>query len=186
MSRVIAVLAGMAATAALGYAGYATVIWYSIRPQPARPIDRPVAGPLRPALRSARAPLVMGAVTQPWRADVAFRALPPEEFAAFSEPGYVKIAWTLRADPIGPSTSVFRTETRAIATDSDSRVRFRRYWAFLSPGILLIRYELLRLLETEAERRRHAAPAMSGLTPLTDGRCSASRATGVTGGRPSR
>jgi hypothetical protein len=96
--------------------------------------------------------LVMGAVTEPWKANVVFRALPPEEFAAFSEPGYVKIAWTLRADPVGPSSSMFRTETRAIATDSHSRVRFRRYWAFLSPGILLIRYEMLRLLRTESER----------------------------------
>lgn len=105
--------------------------------------------------------IVMGAVTQPWKADVVFRALPPEQFAAFSEPGYVKIAWTLRVDPTGPSSCVFRTETRAIATDPESRSRFRRYWAFLSPGILLIRYEMLRLLETEAERRHHAARAMA-------------------------
>jgi hypothetical protein len=31
--------------------------------------------------------IVMGAVTQPWRANVVFRALPAEEFAAFAEPG---------------------------------------------------------------------------------------------------
>jgi hypothetical protein len=105
--------------------------------------------------------IVMGAVTQPWKANVVFRALPPEKFAAFSEPGFVKIVWTLRADPIGPSTCLFRTETRAIATDAESRSRFRRYWAFLSPGIRLIRYEMLRLLETEAERRFHASPAMA-------------------------
>jgi len=41
--------------------------------------------------------VVVGAVTKPWEANVTFRALPPDEFAAFSEPGYVKIAWTLRA-----------------------------------------------------------------------------------------
>lgn len=101
--------------------------------------------------------IVMGAVTQPWKADVVFRALPPDKFAAFSEPGYVKIAWTLAVEPIDPSTCMFRTETRAIATDADSRARFRRYWAFLSRGILLIRYEMLRLLGTEAELRQHPA-----------------------------
>jgi hypothetical protein len=100
----------------------------------------------------------MGAITQPWKADVVLRALPPEKFAAFSEPGYVKISWTLRVDPTGPSGCVFRTETRAIATDPESRSRFRRYWAFLSPGILLIRYEMLRLLVTEAERRHASRP----------------------------
>lgn len=106
--------------------------------------------------------IVMGAVTQPWKADVVFRALPPEAFAAFSEPGYVKIAWTLVVEPTGSSDSVFRTETRAIATDADSRARFRRYWAFLSPGILLIRYEMLRLLGNEAGIRRQGWQAGTG------------------------
>jgi len=35
--------------------------------------------------------IVMGAVTQPWMANVVFRALPPDEFAAFRQPDYVKI-----------------------------------------------------------------------------------------------
>ena len=52
----------------------------------------------------------MGAVTQPWQANVVFRPLPPEQFAAFNEPGYVKIAWTLRADSDGAAESIFRTE----------------------------------------------------------------------------
>jgi hypothetical protein len=38
-------------------------------------------------------------------------------------------------------------------TDRVSRKRFRRYWAFLSPGILIIRYEILRLVRAEAARR---------------------------------
>ena len=73
--------------------------------------------------------IVMGAITQPWLADVVFRALPPEEFAAFDEPGFVKIAWTLRADPVTATTSIFRTETRVTTTDPTARARFRRYWS---------------------------------------------------------
>jgi hypothetical protein len=38
---------------------------------------------------------VAGAVTRPWEADVKLRALPPEEFATFDDPGYAKIVWTL-------------------------------------------------------------------------------------------
>jgi len=98
--------------------------------------------------------VVMGAVTQPWKANVVFRALPPAEFAAFNEPDYVKIAWTLRADPIDADASIFRTETRAVATDAAARGKFRRYWSFLSPGIILIRWASLRPLKAEAERRR--------------------------------
>ena len=97
--------------------------------------------------------IVMGAVTQPWMANVVFRALPPDQFAAFDEPDYVKIVWTLRADPLGPAESMFRTETRAVATDPASRARFRRYWSFLSPGIILIRRLSLGPLKVDAERR---------------------------------
>ena len=96
--------------------------------------------------------IVMGAVTRPWEANPRFRALPPEEFAAFSEPGYVKIAWTLRVDPAGAAASVHRTETRAVATDGLARRKFRRYWAAVSPGIVLIRRIAVRLVKRRAER----------------------------------
>jgi hypothetical protein len=97
--------------------------------------------------------VVVGAVTRPWEANVTFRAVPPGQFAAFAEPGYVKIAWTIRADPIDARRSVFRTETRAIATDGYARTRFRRYWSLFSPGIIVIRWALLAPVKREAERR---------------------------------
>ncbi len=102
--------------------------------------------------------LVMGAVTQPWKGEAVFRPVPPEEFAAFNEPGFAKITWTLSVEPTGPDTCVFRTRTRVMTTDADSRQQFRRYWAMFSPGILLIRYEVLRLLKAAAERGREPAP----------------------------
>jgi hypothetical protein len=97
--------------------------------------------------------VVVGAVTKPWEPNVTFHALPPTEFAAFSDPGFVKIAWTLRADPVDGQTSIFRTETRAVATDAIARSRFRRYWALASPGIALIRRLSLPPLKSDAERR---------------------------------
>jgi hypothetical protein len=102
--------------------------------------------------------IVMGAVTQPWQANVIFTGMPPEEFIAFNNPGFVKIAWTLRVDPIGPGESVFRTETRAMTTDPSARAKFRWYWSKASPGIWLIRRLSLGPLKREAERRvRRAA-----------------------------
>ena len=97
--------------------------------------------------------VVMGAITQPWEANVVFRQLSRHEFVVFDEPGYVKIVWTLRADPIGADASIFRTETRAVATDAAARAKFRRYWSFLSPGIILIRRASLKPLRADAERR---------------------------------
>jgi hypothetical protein len=97
--------------------------------------------------------VVVGAVTRPWESNVVFRALPADRFAAFDEPGYVKIAWTLRADPVGVTRSHFRTETRAVATDTTARIKFRRYWSLLSPGIITIRWVALQPVKAEAERR---------------------------------
>ena len=97
--------------------------------------------------------IVVGSITKPWEANVTFRALPPGVFAAFRDPGFAKIVWTLRADPLGANDSVFRTETRVATTDETSRARFRRYWSLLSPGILLTRRISLGPLKREAERR---------------------------------
>jgi len=106
--------------------------------------------------------VVMGAAAQPWRADVTFLPLAPQQFATFDTPGYVKIAWTLRADAAWPDGSVFTTETRVVATDPEPRAKFRRYWRRVVPGVVSIRWILLRLLKGEAERNR--------LESLTHGR----------------
>ena len=107
--------------------------------------------------------IVMGAVTRPWEANVTFRALPPDEFAAFAEPGFVKIVWTLRADAIDEDTSLFRTETRAVATDAPARFLFRRYWACFSPGIGLVRALSLRPVKRDAERRASRTSVAEGV-----------------------
>jgi hypothetical protein len=101
--------------------------------------------------------IIFGTATQPWATDVGFRAIPPDQFAAFNEPGYVKIAWTVGTDPIGPSACVARTETRVSTTDAASRARFRWYWSFLSPGIKVIRVVLLRQIKAAAEAKEAAA-----------------------------
>jgi len=97
--------------------------------------------------------IVLGAVTQPWKGNPVFRGVPPGEFAEFHEPDYVKIVWTLRADPVGEAKSVFRTETRVVSTDAGARTKFRRYWSFLSPGIILIRRLSLGPLKKASEYR---------------------------------
>ena len=100
--------------------------------------------------------IVMGAVCQPWEGEVVFRPLPADEFAAFAEPGYAKIVWTLEVEPDGDTACTFRTRTRVATTDTEARRRFRRYWSIFSPGILLIRLEALRLLRASAQQRAAA------------------------------
>jgi hypothetical protein len=97
--------------------------------------------------------VVLGAVTQPWKANVVFHGLAPDTFADFDEPDFVKIVWNLRADPVGLNESMARTETRVAPTDPAARRKFRRYWSIFSPGIILIRRAALQLAKEEAERR---------------------------------
>jgi len=97
--------------------------------------------------------IVLGAITRPWVPNPIFEAVPPEQFASFKEPGYVKIAWMIRTDPVCATKSIARTETRATATDPVARRKFRRYWSLFAPGIVLIRRILLRGVKSEAERR---------------------------------
>jgi hypothetical protein len=112
--------------------------------------------------------LVFGAVTRPWEGDVHFRALPATEFAAFHEPGYAKIVWSITVEPDGPRNSRVRTETRVATTDVVSRARFRRYWALVSPGVSLIRYEALALLKRSAERPAVLARVPSPIALVPD------------------
>ena len=105
--------------------------------------------------------IVMGAVTRPWERMWCSAALLPEHFAAFNEPDYVKIVWTLRADAISPFSSIARSETRAVATDASARRKFRWYWSRFSAGIVLIRELSMRIVKREAEKRAMAAPAAS-------------------------
>jgi len=105
--------------------------------------------------------IVMGAYTQPWLAQVRFQALPPDQFATFHQPGYVKIIWTIEADSLGPLRSMARTQTRVETTDTRSRARFRTYWSKFSPGILLIRKQILDQIKSEAERQILRSPAPS-------------------------
>jgi hypothetical protein len=96
---------------------------------------------------------VVGTYTQPWHQQVTFQPLPPEQFATFAEPGYVKIIYTLAAEPLGPGRFRFVTRTRVVTTDAEARRRFRRYWAPMSAGTILIRYMSLPMAKREAERR---------------------------------
>ena len=96
--------------------------------------------------------VVVGAVTQPWMPNVIFRGIDPDAFRTFDEPFYVKIAWTLRVDPVDDTSCIFRTETRVLTTDADARSRFRWYWARFSPGIALIRRAMVQAVKHHAER----------------------------------
>jgi hypothetical protein len=101
--------------------------------------------------------VVFGSVTQPWETAPVFRSIPADDFLAFAEPGWVKIVWTLRADPIDDDRAAFQTETRVCTTDAAARERFRTYWSFVAPGVKLIRTAMLKPIKRAAEDRMRPA-----------------------------
>ena len=97
--------------------------------------------------------VVCGATCQPWMADVKFSALAPGEFATHAARDQVKIAWSLEAEALGPALTRFAQETRAVATDEQARLKFRRYWRWARFGIVGIRLLLMPAVRRVAERR---------------------------------
>ena len=95
--------------------------------------------------------LVLGQVGRPWKGAAVSKQVPttPEQFTPFDEPGFAKIATSLRVDPYGPRSSILTMETRVALTDETSRRRFRRYWLVIGPFSTLIRRMALRQLAKE-------------------------------------
>jgi hypothetical protein len=97
--------------------------------------------------------VVCGARCQPWLADVVFSPIGREAFLHYAEPGYVKIAWTLEAMQTQPHVTTLAQETRVLATDPASRLKFVRYWRWARFGIIAIRLLLLPAVRRAAEIR---------------------------------
>jgi hypothetical protein len=97
--------------------------------------------------------VVCGAACRPWLANVEFSALPPDTFTTYAQRDQVKIAWTLEAEEIVCGVTRFSQETRAVATDEQARIKFRRYWRWARFGIIAIRLLLLPAVRRTAERR---------------------------------
>ena len=108
--------------------------------------------------------LIMGAVCQPWVADVRFVAIPPERFVDYAEPDRVKIVWTIETEPMGDALTRLTSETRVSSIGTAARRKFRRYWRIFGIGIVGIRWLVLPAIRREAERRARFAP-VGGTVP---------------------
>ncbi len=112
-----------------------------------------------------RVELVLGQVSRPWKAVAVASDAPttPEQFTSFDEPGFAKIATSLRIDPYGNDSSILTMETRVAITDARSRRRFTRYWLLVGPFSSLIRRMALRLLASELRRSAANRPNDHGV-----------------------
>ncbi len=89
------------------------------------------------------------AIGKPWTPRGGLR--PIDDFAAFDEPGYAKMAIDFRALPEAGGTRL-ETETRVYLTDAASRRRFAAYWLVVRPFSGLVRRSWLASAKRRAEQ----------------------------------
>ena len=87
----------------------------------------------------------VGAIGQVWRLAIPFvHVADAQAFAAFRDPGYVKVAWAIDIAPVpGSITCDVVLEVRVAATDEASSRKFRRYFRVIGPFSRYIRRTLL-------------------------------------------
>jgi hypothetical protein len=95
---------------------------------------------------------IVGAmVGRPWTSAPSPRVTSPEEFMAFREPGYVKVAFNIAVSEVKPGETLLTTETRVVATDEWAHWVFGCYWRAIYPGSAIIRRAWLDAIVAQAE-----------------------------------
>ncbi len=115
----------------------------------------------------------VGAIGKVWQPNIPFvHVASPEEFAAFDDPGFVNVAWSIALSPLASGGCHLHLEVRVDATDDLSWTRFRRYFRLIGIGSHLIRRWLLASLARELGR-----PGHESWREIRDGLAGAARMT---------
>jgi hypothetical protein len=110
--------------------------------------------------------LAVGAIGKVWRLDIPFvHVRSADEFAAWAEPDFIKVAWAIRVSPRRERDTRIELEVRVLATDEQAWRKFRRYFRVIGPFSRAIRCSLLKTLARDA--------ATAGRDATTAGRVAA-------------
>jgi hypothetical protein len=93
--------------------------------------------------------VVVGAIGTFWKPTMDFAKVGARDFAAFDEPGFGKVVWSLEVDPRAGGGAWITFDLRVDATDPRSLAKFRRYWLVIGRFSHAIRDAVLRLLVRE-------------------------------------
>jgi hypothetical protein len=95
--------------------------------------------------------LVVGTIGQFWR--MQRRSVPiagPDQFEAFSDPGWAKAVMSFRVEDQGSGRSRVTTETRILSSDPATARVFAAYWRLIYPGSALLRRSWLQAVRARA------------------------------------
>lgn len=89
---------------------------------------------------------LVGSVGRFWESDIPFRTVPAQDFGAFEEPGWGKLAWEIRFEARGDHATRITVEVRVTAGDDAAWQKFRHYFALIGPFSRFIRRHVLELV----------------------------------------
>lgn len=97
---------------------------------------------------------VLGLVGRLWRPGAGLVRMEPDDFESFARPGYARVAWNVRVEPLGDDAarSVLFTEVRVACTDEKARGKFLLYWTLMGPATGMVLRRSLGLAKADAER----------------------------------
>ena len=96
--------------------------------------------------------LAFGAVGKFWQPNIEWLDVAIDEFAAFTEAGWGKIAAHFSVVPYGERAALLTYECRTVTTDAESRRKFLRYWWLMRPFIAHIFRATVRTIRETAEQ----------------------------------
>jgi hypothetical protein len=98
--------------------------------------------------------LAFGAVGKFWQGSIEWRDVARDDFAAFSEPGFGKIACDLRVRRCGADRTLVTYECRTATTSPDAHSKFARYWWLIRPFVGHIMRATLMTIQRDVEEAR--------------------------------
>jgi hypothetical protein len=96
--------------------------------------------------------IVLGAVGRFWKPSPEMVPVRSEDFAAFHEAGYAKVAFNFAVYETGESGCRISTETRVQCLGPGACTFFSLYWVLIRPFSGLIRKEMLKMIKKTAEQ----------------------------------
>jgi len=101
---------------------------------------------------------VFGAIGKFWRPAIEWRQVESDEFSAFDESGYAKLAIGLSVRPYGEDRTLLSYEARTATTDDPARRNFHRYWRVIGPFAGYLMSRALERIAADAEVRPNRKP----------------------------
>jgi hypothetical protein len=98
--------------------------------------------------------IVFGAVGVFWHPQIEWRAVARDDFAAFADPGFGKIACNFSVRPYGDGATLLSYECRTATTDPAARRAFARYWRVIRPFVAHIMRATVHTIRDTAQSRR--------------------------------